>query len=161
MSDLSRAHPPSPPSRGESILAFGAHPDDLEFGCGGVIALETAAGRAVHLVVCSQGESASHGTPEQRRHEAEQAAAILGATMEWLDLGGDAHFEPKLAHSIKLAEVIRRLMPGTVLAPSPEKNQHPDHAVLGEMVRDAARLARYAGVAELLPTALTSCFTMQ
>ena len=48
------------------LLAFGAHPDDIEFGCGGVIAKETRAGRAAHFVICSRGEAASHGTPKQR-----------------------------------------------------------------------------------------------
>jgi N-acetylglucosamine malate deacetylase 1 len=47
------------------LLAFGAHPDDIEFGCGGVIASETDRGRKVHFVVCSRGEAGTHGTPEQ------------------------------------------------------------------------------------------------
>ena len=42
-----------------SVLAFGAHPDDIEFGCGGVIAQETRAGRAAHFVVCSRGEAST------------------------------------------------------------------------------------------------------
>ena len=54
--------PNHPPERAP-LLAFGAHPDDIEFGCGGVVALETRAGRPAHLVVCSRGESATHGTP--------------------------------------------------------------------------------------------------
>ena len=48
------------------LLAFGAHPDDIEFGCGGVIAAETQAGRKAHFVVCSRGEAASNGTPKRR-----------------------------------------------------------------------------------------------
>ena len=49
----------SPKSRTElaPLLAFGAHPDDIEFGCGGVIAKETRAGRKAHLVICSRGRS--------------------------------------------------------------------------------------------------------
>ena len=50
------------------LLAFGAHPDDIEFGSGGVIALEAKLGRPVHLVVCSRGEAASNGTPAHRRY---------------------------------------------------------------------------------------------
>lgn len=131
------------------LLAFGAHPDDIEFGCGGVVALETRAGRAAHCAICSRGESATHGTPEQRQAEAERAAALLGATLEWVELDGDAHLEIKAAHAIKLAGLIRRVRPGIVLAPSLVENQHPDHARLGRLVRDAARLARYGGVKEL------------
>jgi N-acetylglucosamine malate deacetylase 1 len=131
------------------LLAFGAHPDDIEFGCGGVIAKETRAGRAAHFVICSHGESASHGTPKQRIAEAKKAAAILGATIEFVQLDGDAHLEVRAAHAIKLAAVIRRRRPGIVLAPSLVENQHPDHPRLGQLVRDACRLARYGGIREL------------
>jgi LmbE family N-acetylglucosaminyl deacetylase len=131
------------------VLVFGAHPDDIEFGCGGIIAQETRAGRAAHFAVCSRGESATHGTAEQRRAEGENAAALLGATLEWVELDGDAHLEIRAAHAIKLAGIIRRVRPGIVLAPSLVENQHPDHARLGRLVRDAARLARYGGLDEL------------
>ncbi len=131
------------------LLAFGAHPDDVEFGCGGVIARETRAGRAAHLVVCSRGESASSGTPARRAAEARRAAALLGATLEFVRLDGDAMLEEKPAHSAALAAVIRRVRPGIVLAPTLVGNQHPDHPRLGRIVRDAARLARYGGVAAL------------
>ncbi len=136
--------PPHP-----SVLAFGAHPDDLEFGVGGIVARETAAGRAVHFVVCSRGEAGTNGTPKQRVAEAKKAAAILGATIEFIELDGDAHLEVKAAHALKLAAIIRRVRPGVVLAPTVEQNQHPDHWRLGVMVRDATRLARYGGLKEL------------
>jgi LmbE family N-acetylglucosaminyl deacetylase len=128
------------------ILAFGAHPDDIEFGCGAVIARETQAGRAAHFVVCSRGEAGTHGTARQRTAEAKKGAARLGATLEFADLGGDAQLEAGRASALKLAAIIRRVRPAVVLAPTPVENQHPDHAALGRMVRDAARLARYGGV---------------
>ena len=131
------------------LLAFGAHPDDIEFGCGGVVARETRAGRAVVFVVCSRGEAASNGTVAERTAEAERAAKKLEATIQFLDLGGDAHFEVKVEHTIKLARVLRQVRPGLVLAPSLAPNQHPDHPRLGQLVRDATRLARYGGVKEL------------
>jgi len=140
--------PISPPDRAP-LLAFGAHPDDIEFGCGGVVASETQAGRAAHFVVGSRGEAATHGTPAQRTREAKRAAKLLGATVEFIDLGGDAHIEASVARTLKLAAIIRRVRPGFVLAPSVVENQHPDHVALGRMVRDAARLARYGGVKEL------------
>jgi LmbE family N-acetylglucosaminyl deacetylase len=132
-----------------ALLAFGAHPDDIEFGCGGIVAHETQGGSSAHFVVCSRGESATNGTPAQRTKEAKQAARLLGATIEFIDLGGDAHFEASVASALKLAAIIRRVCPQSVLAPTPVKNQHPDHAVLGRLVRDAARLARYGGNKEL------------
>jgi len=138
-----------PPVDPLPVLAFGAHPDDIEFGCGGIIASEILAGRQAHFVICSRGESATHGTPAVRTAEAEEAAAVLGATVEFVELDGDAHLEPKPAHAIRLAAIIRQVRPGFVLAPSLVENQHPDHPRLGRLVRDAARLARYGGVAKL------------
>ena len=132
-----------------TLLAFGAHPDDIEFGCGGVIASETHAGRKVHFVVCSRGEAGTSGTPRQRVAEAKKSAGLLGATIEFIKLDGDAHLELRAAHATKLAEIIRRVCPSTVLAPSPVENQHPDHGRLGKLVRDATRLARFGGMKEL------------
>ena len=84
-----------------------------------------------------------------RTQEAEQAAKLLGATVEFIALDGDAHLEIKSAHALKLAAILRRVRPALVLSPTTEQNQHPDHWRLGTMVRDASRLARYGGLAEL------------
>lgn len=128
------------------LLAFGAHPDDIEFGCGGVIARETAAGRPVHFVVCSRGEAGTHGSPAGRTAEARRAAKLLGASIEFIRLDGDARLDVSSAHARKLAAIIRRVQPGVVLAPTIVTNQHPDHWRLGQLVRDAGRLARYGGL---------------
>jgi LmbE family N-acetylglucosaminyl deacetylase len=143
---------PTPKFRPElaPLLAFGAHPDDIEFGCGGVIAKETHAGRAAHFVICSRGEAGTLGKPAQRVAEAKKSAALLGATVEFIELDGDAHLEVRAAHAIKLAGIIRRVRPGTVLAPSLVENQHPDHAKLGQIVRD--------GCAGFHPTPSSNCF---
>jgi LmbE family N-acetylglucosaminyl deacetylase len=142
---------PGPNSRAElpPLIAFGPHPDDLEFACGGVMAREARTGRKVHFVICSRGESGTNGTPKQRAAEARKAAALLGATIEFVELDGDSHLDIRAAHAIKLAGIIRRIRPAIVLAPSIVENQHPDHWRLGHLVRDAARLARYGGLKEL------------
>ena len=137
--------PPEP----APLLAFAAHPDDIEFACGAVIARETRAGRPAHFVICSRGEAGTRGTPAQRAAEAKKAAALLGATLEFIKLDGDARLEMRAAHARRLAGVIRRIRPAIVLAPSVVENQHPDHSRLGRLVRDAARLARYGGLKEL------------
>jgi len=142
-------HEPNQSSALLPLLAFGAHPDDIEFGCGGVIANETRAGRKAHFVICSRGEAGTYGTPKQRIAETKEAARILGATVEFIALDGDAHLEIRSAHAIKLAGILRRVRPGIVLAPSAVENQHPDHWRLGKLIRDAARLARYGSVKEL------------
>ncbi|MFY9987708.1 MAG: PIG-L family deacetylase [Chthoniobacterales bacterium] len=139
-----RNSPKLPPA-----LVFGAHPDDIEFGFGGIAAAETQAKRQVHFVVCSSGESGTNGTPRQRMAEAKKSAALLGATIEFIKLAGDAHLEIRVSYTIRLAEILRRIRPEVVAAPSPVENQHPDHACLGKLVRDAARLARFGGLQEL------------
>ena len=140
---------PKAPPELAPLLAFGAHPDDIEFGCGGVVASETRAGRKVHFVICSKGESGTNGTPAQRVVEAKKAAKLLGATIEFIELDGDAHLEIRADHTIKLAGIVRRVKPSIVFAPSLAENQHPDHWRLGKLVRDASRLARYGGLKEL------------
>lgn len=131
------------------LLVVGAHPDDIEFGCGGIVAGETRAGRRTHLAVCSRGEAGTFGKPEVRTDEACRGAALLGATIEFVQLDGDAHLNLDVRHAITLARMIRAQRPGIVLAPTPQQNQHPDHWRLGTLVRDAVRLARYGGVEEL------------
>lgn len=140
---------PKSPAKLAPLLAFGAHPDDIEFACGGVIAQETHLGRNAHFIICSRGESGTRGTPKERTAEAKKAAALLGATAEFIELDGDAHLEISSVHAIKIAGILRRVRPGIVLAPSIVENQHPDHAKLGKMVRDSARLARYGGLKDL------------
>ncbi len=135
------------------LLAFGAHPDDVEFGCGGVIALEVhrrAQGPRGRLLARRVGQL-RHGRRAGSRVRG--GARILGASLEVIELDGDARLEVKAAHAIQLAGVIRRLRPAIVLAPTLVENQHPDHPRLGRLVGDAARIARYGGVAELRPFA--------
>jgi N-acetylglucosamine malate deacetylase 1 len=140
---------PQSDAKPTTMLAFGAHPDDIEFGCGAVIAKATCAGQFAHFVVCSRGEAGTFGTPAERVEEAQNAAKLLRATIEFVELDGDAHLELSAAHAIKLAAILRRFKPQIVLAPSLVENQHPDHARLARLVRDATRLARYGGLREL------------
>ena len=100
----------------------------------------------------SSARAASRPATAHRKSDCASArtrARALGASLELIELDGDARLEEKAAHAIRLAGVIRRLRPSTVLAPTLVENQHPDHYRLGRLVRDAARIARYGGVAEL------------
>ncbi len=132
------------------ILAVGAHPDDVEFGCAPILIQEARAGHEVRILVTSKGEAASAGTPEERAQEARQAAKIIGAQIDFLDLGGDCNIAYTPHNSVKLARELRQFRPDIVLAPHLGENQHPDHAAVGKLVRDAARLARYGGLSQLL-----------
>ena len=131
------------------LLAVGAHPDDLEFGCGGILLGEANAGSEIALVVCSRGEAGTNGTPAEREQEARHAAERLGGSIAFLDLGGDCHFEMSVANTFALAREIRRTRAHILLAPTSSLDQHPDHIVISQLCRNAARLARYGGLAEL------------
>jgi LmbE family N-acetylglucosaminyl deacetylase len=131
------------------LLAGGAHPDDIEFGCGGILLGETARESEIALCVCSRGEAGSNGLPNEREAEARQAAHFLGASIEFLDLGGDSHLEVSVANTIAIARQIRRIHPDVLLTPTGSGDQHPDHVVVSQLCRNATRLARYGGLAEL------------
>ncbi len=132
-----------------NILAVGPHPDDIEFGCAPVLIKEVMRGTRVKMLVLTRGEAGSSGTPEGREQEARAAAKISGADIDFLDFGGDCHLEYRPENAIRIAQEIRKERPDIVLAPNPAENQHPDHVVVARLVRDACRLARYAGLTEL------------
>ena len=131
------------------LLALGAHPDDIEFGCGGVLLVEAARASEIALLVCSRGEAGSHGAPNEREDEARKAANLLGASLRFLEMGGDCHLEASSVNQIALARQIRLTRPDVLLSPTGVSDQHPDHVVVSQMARQAARLARYGGLAEL------------
>ena len=123
------------------VLAVGAHPDDVEVGCGGVLALCSQAGMSVAIADLTAGELGTKGTPELRRREAECAAEILGVrTRVCLGLpDGGVGTDP--AHREAVVGALRDLRPRLVLAPYPVDDRHPDHAAAGRLVRDACFLA--------------------
>jgi bacillithiol biosynthesis deacetylase BshB1 len=141
------------------VLAVGAHPDDVELGCGGTLALLAAAGRRVGIVHLTSGEAGTRGTPEQRREEAKAAAKALGATEPvFLDCG-DGGLRHGPAEEDDLIEVLRDMRPELVLGP-PASDRHPDHRRAHALVRDAffyAGLSRRAvgrGAGPYRPAAL-------
>ena len=73
------------------LLVFGPHPDDIEIGFAGTVALHVALGFRVGLCDLTSGELGSNGTPEEREAEAEAARAVLGAAwrhnLRWPDGG--------------------------------------------------------------------------
>jgi len=133
------------------ILAIGAHPDDVEFGCAAILIKEIKKGNRVKLLVLSRGEAGTGGTPDQRERESREASRMIGAEIEFLDFGGDCRIEYTLENRLRIAAEIRKLRPSIVLAPNISENQHPDHAAAGKLTRDACRLARYGGVDALKP----------
>jgi LmbE family N-acetylglucosaminyl deacetylase len=137
------------PDSQPTLLAVGAHPDDIEFGCGGILLAEVDRGCAIALCVCSRGEAGTNGTPNERETEARQAAKLIGATIEFLDLGGDCRLDLSPGNALAIARLIRNVRPEVLLSPTGGGDQHPDHAIVSQLCRTAARLARYGGVEEL------------
>lgn len=131
------------------ILAFGPHPDDIEFGCAPVLIKEVEKGNEVRVIVLTRGEAGTSGTPEIREQESRDAAKIMGASVDFLDFGGDCHIAQTPENALQIAREIRGFRPQIVLAPQPSENQHPDHVAVGRLVRDACRFARYGGLREL------------
>lgn len=124
------------------VLAIGAHPDDVELGCGGTLALLARQGRKVGILHLTRGERGTRGTAEERRAEAEKAAAALGAVeLAFLDCG-DGGLRTGPAEEDVLIEILRRWRPDLVLGPTPH-DRHPDHG-RGHRLVEAA--AFYAGL---------------
>ncbi|MCW3491295.1 bacillithiol biosynthesis deacetylase BshB1 [Dethiobacter alkaliphilus] len=122
------------------ILAFGAHPDDVEIGIGGTLIKHAAMGYKCGIVDLTAGEMGSNGTPEIRRKEALKAAEIMG--MEVRDCLGlpDARLKVDEDSLRVVIEVIRRYQPKVVIGPY-FKDRHPDHLRASQLVQEAAHLA--------------------
>jgi len=126
------------------VLAVGAHPDDVELGCGGTLALLARRGRRVGIVHLTRGERGTRGTAEGRRREAVDAARTLGAVhVELLDCG-DGGLRTGPREEDALIAVVRRLRPELVLAPPPS-DRHPDHGRAHDLVEAACFYAGLAG----------------
>lgn len=131
------------------ILCLGAHPDDIEFGAGAILAKQASLGSIIKWVIVSKGEASTNGTPEQRIKETQKAAELISSEIEFLNFGGDSHITYKTEYAFHIAQIIRQFQADTLLVPMPSPNQHPDHATLGNLARDASRFARYGGIQEL------------
>ena len=122
------------------ILAFGAHPDDVELGCGGTIAKEIALGKKVGIIDLTRGELGTRGSVEIRNKEAETAAKILGVTVrENLDMR-DGFFLNDETHQLAIIQMIRKYQPEIVLCNAFD-DRHIDHGKGSKLVSDACFLS--------------------
>lgn len=122
------------------ILAFGAHPDDIELGCSGTIAKEISLGKKVGIIDLTRGELGTRGSVEIRNAEAQQAASILGISVrENLDMR-DGFFVNDEQHQLKVIEMIRKYQPEIVLCNAVD-DRHIDHGKGSKLVSDACFLS--------------------
>jgi LmbE family N-acetylglucosaminyl deacetylase len=133
-------------------LAIGAHPDDVEFGCGATLAKWAKAGCVVHHLICTDGSKGSwdpHADTAElvvtRQAEQREAARALGATGECVFLGWpDGELDSGLRQRWEVAYWIRRLQPAVVLGHDPWKRYrlHPDHRHAGRLAVEGIVAAR-------------------
>ena len=122
------------------ILAFGAHPDDVELGCGGTIAKLISEGKTCVIVDLTKGELGTRGTDQTRKEEATEAAKILGvAARENLGLK-DGFLVNSEEYQLEIVKKVRKYRPEIVLANAID-DRHPDHAKAAKLVSDACFLA--------------------
>ncbi len=119
------------------VLAFGAHPDDVEMTAGGLLCRLVDSGLGVGIIDLTRGELGTRGTPEIRTQEAQAAAEIIGARLrKCLDMpDGDVANTPEAR--LKVIRALREHRPSLIVIPYREC-EHPDHANAGKLVRDAA-----------------------
>ena len=122
------------------ILAFGAHPDDVECAVSGVLIKHLALGKTVAIVDLTKGEMGTFGTSETRIKEANNASKILGIQhREQLGLP-DGDIENNEASRTLIIRTIRKYQPEIVLA-NAIHDRHPDHANAAKLVADASFLS--------------------
>ena len=122
------------------ILAFGAHPDDVELGCGATIAKEIQGGKTVGIIDLTRGELGTRGSAEIREQEATKAAEIMGVTVRE-NLGfRDGFFMNDATHQLEIIKMIRKYQPEIVLCNAID-DRHIDHGKGSKLVSDACFLS--------------------
>ena len=122
------------------ILAFGAHPDDIELGCSGTIAKEISLGKKVGIIDLTHGELGTRGSAEIRDKEAAKAAKILGIhARENLNMR-DGFFINDEQHQLQIIKMIRKYQPEIVLCNAVD-DRHIDHPKGSKLVSDACFLS--------------------
>lgn len=122
------------------ILAFGAHPDDVELGCAGTILKEISLEKKVGVVDLTRGELGTRGSAEIRDQEAEAAGKILGLSVRENLSFRDGFFVNNEKHQLEIIKMIRKYQPEIVLCNAID-DRHIDHEKGSKLVSDACFLS--------------------
>ena len=122
------------------VLAFGAHPDDVELGCGGTIAKEISLGKKVGIVDLTRGELGTRGSAAIRDQEAANSATILGVSVRENLRFADGFFINDKKHQLEIVKMIRKYQPEIVLCNAID-DRHIDHPKGSNLVSDACFLS--------------------
>ncbi|OLD22797.1 MAG: hypothetical protein AUG16_00740 [Thaumarchaeota archaeon 13_1_20CM_2_39_20] len=119
-----------------NILAIGAHPDDIELGCGGLLIKSARQGHNVYMYVITRGEAS--GDPRLRCMELIQSARFIGAKMLWIDNFEDATLSVNSKLINHLEYFIQKVHPDLILT-HPIEDYHHDHRAIAKSTLEAAR----------------------
>ena len=122
------------------ILAFGAHPDDVELSCGGTVLKHVSLGKTVGIIDLTRGELGTRGNAEIREKEASEASKILGINFRENMNFADGFFTNSKENQMALVVKIRKYQPEIVFATA-ISDRHPDHAKASQLISDACFLA--------------------
>ena len=122
------------------ILIFGAHPDDVELGCGGTIIKEVQRGKKVGVIDLSRGELGTRGNFKIRDIETKRATELMGVKMRKNLNFKDGFFKDDEKHKLVLIKEIRRYKPEIVITNAP-LDRHPDHARASKITINACFLS--------------------
>lgn len=122
------------------ILAIGAHPDDVELGCGATIAKEISQGKKVGILDLTRGELGTRGSAEIRDVEAANAANILGVAVRENLAFADGFFTNDKEHQLEIIKIIRKYKPEIVLCNAIE-DRHIDHPKGSKLTSNACFLS--------------------
>ena len=122
------------------VLAFGAHPDDLEILCGGTLAKYALRGDQVTMAVATDGTKGSDKLSAEeisavRHQEALESAAVIGAELIWMGIE-DQFIVDSVETRKKFIDVIRTVKPDVILAHYPDDYYNADHRLCGVIVTD-------------------------
>ncbi|RRO22154.1 bacillithiol biosynthesis deacetylase BshB1 [Flavobacteriaceae bacterium 14752] len=122
------------------ILAFGAHPDDVELSCAGTLSLEIKNGKRVGIIDLTQGEMGTRGSKKIRAKEAQNAAEILGVEVRKNLKFKDALFVNDEAHKQEVVRALRQYQPEVVFC-NAIRDRHIDHGRASQLVSEACFLS--------------------
>ena len=122
------------------ILAFGAHPDDVELGCAATLAKSVSQGKKVGIIDLTKGELGTRGTPEIRTKEANLSAKILNVNIRENLTFRDGFFLNDETHQLEVIKKIRFFRPDIILCNTP-KDRHIDHGKANALVHAACFLS--------------------
>jgi bacillithiol biosynthesis deacetylase BshB1 len=122
------------------ILAFGAHPDDVELSCSGTLAVEIQNGKRVGIIDLTRGEMGTRGSAEIRDKEASDAANILGVKVRENLEFKDALFLNDQEHKTAIIKVLRKYQPDVVFC-NAIRDRHIDHGRASTLVSEACFLS--------------------